>query len=169
MFVAYFYVTGTIASVVKNVTRLTNVSTIFYVTSVVADVIENVFSLANVVAVLYVTVDVTTAVKYVITIPNSNENEISVNGIVDEVPRSAVKESPIKEYVAVLRGSFGCFDKVTFADDDGLYHISAGGVELYCQSILSFAACRKSKYRQSNTQCKYCDFGGESNIFHTSS
>ena len=169
MLVAYCYVTGIITVMGENVFCVSNKITSLNVTGVVARQTVNVCGLSNVSALRYVTIGVACIVEYVVAFPNSNQGDICGNGIFGKVPRSAVKESPIKEYVAVLRGSFGCFDKVTLADDYGLYHISAGGVELYCQSILSFAACRKSKYRQSNTQCKYCDFGGESNIFHTSS
>ena len=169
MLTAYFYVTGLVAIAVEDVISLTNKATTLYVTFSVTNEAENVSGSTGKSAAVYVTVGIASTVKYVIAFPNGNESEIFFNGVIGEIPGSSVKECPTKEYVAVLRGSCGCFDVVTLADDDGLYHISAGGVELYGQSILSFSACRKSKYRQSNTQCKYCDFGGESNIFHTSS
>ena len=169
MLVAYCYVTGIITVMGENVFCVSDKITSLNVTGVVARQTVNVCGLSNVSALLYVTIGVACIVEYVVAFPNSNQGDICGNGIFGKVPRSSVKERPSNEYISVSCGSSGFLDKISLAGDDGLYHISACGVKFNGQGILSFAARRKSKYRQSNTQCKYCDFGGESNIFHTSS
>ena len=167
--VTALYVTGLVATAVKNVIRFTNVATALCITVSIASEAVNVGDLTSEVTTLYVTVGIASVVEHVVAFPVSVKSDALCNGVVNEIPRSSVFECPANEHVAVLRRSFGCRKMITLAYDGGFYHISTYGIKLYGQSVLSFAARGKSKYSQSNAQHKYCDLGGESNIFHTSS